>query len=89
VAVATQSDAPGVLLVVQAWYPGWQARVDDGPWQSVLRADGAFQAVPVPAGAHHVELRFRSTRQTCGLIIALLTLLAAGAAMLFSSRQRS
>jgi len=88
VAVETTSNAPGVLLMTQAWHPGWQASVDAGPWQPVLRADGAFQAVPLPAGDHQVALRFHSPRQTLGLIIALLTLLATGGAILFSSNQR-
>ncbi len=73
VRVRTDSDDESVLLVAQTWYPGWQARVDDGPWQPVLRADGAFQAVLTPAGDHTIELRFRAPRQTWGLILSILT----------------
>ena len=75
VLVRTRADAPGALLVAQVWYPGWEASVDGGAWQPVLRADGAFQAVIVPAGEHEVALRFRSPRQMWGLGIALLTLI--------------
>ena len=73
--VHTHAEEEGVLLVVQTWYPGWQARVDDGPWQPVLRADGAFLAVPTPAGDHTVELRFRSLRQRWGIFLSILTVL--------------
>ncbi len=75
VLIQTQSDGPGALLVAQAWYPGWEASIDGGPWQPVLRADGAFQAVLLPPGDHQVTLRFRSPRQTWGLGVALVTLL--------------
>jgi hypothetical protein len=86
--VDTSSEAPGVLLMAQTWYPGWQARVDGGDWQPVLRADAAFQAVPVPAGQHTVELRFRSLRQTWGIVIALLTLVIVAVLMIFDGRRR-
>ena len=80
VQVKTQSPVDGVLLVAQVWYPGWEARVDEGPWQPVLRADAAFQAVEVPAGEHVVTLRFRSVPQRWGLVLALLTLVGTGVA---------
>ncbi|HHB89935.1 MAG TPA: hypothetical protein ENK60_01350 [Anaerolineae bacterium] len=73
--IQTQSDAPGVLLVAQVWYPGWEARVDGGPWQPVLRANAAFQGVLLPPGEHEVALRFRSPRQVWGMGMALITLL--------------
>ena len=75
VLIRTQSDTPATLLVVQPWYPGWEVSLDGGPWQPVLRADGAFQAVQLPAGTHEVRLRFRSWRQTLGIAMMLLTLI--------------
>ena len=87
VVVRASSSHPATLLIVQVWYPGWQARIDGGPWRPVLRADGAFQAVPLPAGTHQVTLRFRSPRQTWGLIIALLTLLLTGGIAIWSLRR--
>jgi uncharacterized membrane protein YfhO len=88
VAVETRSDAPGTLLLAQVWYPGWQARVDGGAWGPVLRADGAFQAVQLPAGPHTVELRFRSLRQIVGGLIALVTLLVVIIGMLRPLRRQ-
>ncbi|MBX7235069.1 MAG: YfhO family protein [Caldilineales bacterium] len=74
----TDSSAPDVLLVSQTWYPGWEARIDGGAWQPVLRADGVWQAVQVPAGQHQVELRFRSRPFVVGLLVAAGVLLAMG-----------
>ncbi len=68
----TDSAGAGVLLVGQVWYPGWEASIDGGAWQPVLRADGVWQAVRVLAGQHQVQLRFRSRP------FAAVWLLAAG-----------
>src|SRR5207249_12162414 len=46
------------LVVSVDHAPGWRARVD-GRAAPVLRADYAFMAVEVPAGAHEVELWYR------------------------------
>ncbi len=49
VAVEVQADAPGYLLLTDAFYPGWQATVNDEP-AAIYRADVMFRAVAVPAG---------------------------------------
>ncbi len=87
VLASTASAAPGTLLVAQTWYPGWEASIDGGAWQPVLRADGALQAVQLPAGAHDVHLRYRSQPLVWGLVIAALTLVAVLAAFVVSLRR--
>ncbi|HEX5041934.1 MAG TPA: YfhO family protein [Candidatus Polarisedimenticolaceae bacterium] len=47
----------GWLVLSDAWVPGWTARVD-GREVPILKADYAFRAVAVPAGAHQVVLRY-------------------------------
>ena len=47
----------GVLVVNEAWYPGWRAWVD-GRETSVVRANGLVRAVALPAGRHRVTMRF-------------------------------
>lgn len=66
----SDSAAAGTLLIGQTWYPGWQASIDGGAWQPVLRADGVWQAVHVPAGRHELHLRFRSLPFFAGLLLA-------------------
>src|SRR5262249_28929304 len=77
VRIAVESRAPGVLVVVQSWDPGWSARVDgrDAP---LSVADGAFQGVAVPAGAHEVRLRYAPRGLVAGALLsaAALALLA-------------
>lgn len=57
--VAFTVDAPGdgVVVVNEAWYPGWRASVD-GEVVPVFRANGLMRAVPITAGRHSMELRF-------------------------------
>ncbi|MGH9036820.1 MAG: YfhO family protein, partial [Acidimicrobiia bacterium] len=48
---------PAMLVVSQAWLPGWHASVG-GKDAAVVRVDGLVQGVPVPAGRHRVVLRY-------------------------------
>jgi uncharacterized membrane protein YfhO len=68
-------DAPGLVVVVDAWDPGWRARVDGRPAE-VLRANGAFRAVAAPAGRHVVEMRYRPWPVALGLALSGLGLVA-------------
>ena len=59
------ASAPGYLVVTDSWDPGWRARVD-GERADVLQGNLLFCAVPVPAGRHRVELRYRSPGRRLG-----------------------
>jgi hypothetical protein len=80
-------DAAGMIVVVDAWDPGWHARVD-GRATDLLRANGAFRAVAVPAGRHVVEMRYRPWSVPVGLgaTLAGLLVLAVGSARLVRRR---
>ena len=58
-ALSFRIDVPsrGVVVVNEAWYPGWRAGVD-GAIAPVFRANLLVRAVPVEAGSHRVEMRF-------------------------------
>ncbi|MBU0606459.1 MAG: YfhO family protein [Armatimonadetes bacterium] len=73
--VATRATAPALLVISQAWYPGWTACVD-GQRAPLLRANYAFCAVPVPTGEHTVTLRYEPTHwRLCLGLLALGVLL--------------
>jgi hypothetical protein len=55
--VVTTSTSTRFLVVHDLYYPGWVAAVD-GRSSPIIRADGLFRAVEVPAGTHHVSFRF-------------------------------
>jgi hypothetical protein len=75
--VRIEVEAPGPVLLVMSdtYYPGWQARLDEGA-VPLYRANAVFRAVAVPSGTHRVELRYVPTTFRHGLAIAALAALA-------------
>ncbi len=70
--IRTQTSAPGVLVVQDAYLPGWVARID-GKRAPLLRANYLFRAVPIPAGEHRVTFTYEPQSVAIGLIITLCT----------------
>ncbi|MEE2827932.1 MAG: hypothetical protein VX498_01985, partial [Myxococcota bacterium] len=67
----------GNVRVAEAWFPGWMARVDGGPWSRALRSSSLLAAA-VPEGGRRVEFRYFVSRpwyRGLGIGISLLTLL--------------
>jgi hypothetical protein len=52
-----QTDRPALLMVLDNYYPQWQATVD-GQRAEIVRANYTFRAVPVTAGQHDVVFRY-------------------------------
>ncbi len=46
------------LVLTDAFHPGWKAWMSDGTPLSILRADGVFRAVILPARTTHQEVHF-------------------------------
>lgn len=61
--VEVEVNAPkgGVLLLNDVWHPWWFATIDGMPTK-ILRANGVFRAVVLPAGAKQVQFRFEPLR---------------------------
>jgi hypothetical protein len=68
-----QASSDAVLFLADTYDPGWEAEVD-GKSTPILRANLAFRAVAVPAGAHQVVFRFRPPSARLGLLLSGLTL---------------
>ena len=51
------SEQPGILILHEAFYPGWFAEVDGQPAR-LLRANVLFRGVEVSEGRHLVVFRF-------------------------------
>jgi uncharacterized membrane protein YfhO len=75
----------GFLFFSEPFYPERRASID-GHTVPLLRANLAFTAVAVPAGAHDVELRYVPSRFYLGSVISSVT--AAGYASVFVRRRR-
>jgi hypothetical protein len=77
----------GLAVVLDPFYPGWTATLDGKP-APILRADYAFQAVPVPAGRHALRLVYHPRRVALGAAVSLGTLLVVVAALALRTRRR-
>jgi hypothetical protein len=69
-----ETDHPMIMTVAQANYPGWRATVDNQP-VPLWTANGAFQAIEVPAGRHEVNIYFQSTSFEIGVSITIVSLI--------------
>lgn len=85
--VSASLSSPGYVVFVDAYDPGWKARVD-GAEAPVLRANVAFRAVPVEAGTHAVELEYRPGGLRLGLAITAAALFAWSLALGWTFRRR-
>jgi hypothetical protein len=82
-----KADSTGYLVLLDSWYPGWNAYLD-GRKVEVLRANYAFRAVAVTPGTHQVEFVFRPTLFYLGAAITCITLLIGTAVALSAAFQR-
>lgn len=87
-ALRVQVDAPAVLIASEVADPGWRVWIDghEATWR---RAYGLTIAVPVPAGAHDVELRYSPPNWNLARAISLGTLLVAGMLLTWSFVRRT
>jgi hypothetical protein len=85
---AVTTDGPGVLVIRSSFARGWHASVD-GKAVPVLRANGKHRAVPVPAGAHVVRLRYDPPGLHAGMALTALGLVGATAVFSLGAGRRS
>ncbi|MDQ1257103.1 MAG: hypothetical protein QG656_1705, partial [Candidatus Hydrogenedentes bacterium] len=78
VEVHVELTPPGILVLADAWYPGWKALVDGNP-APVFPVDGMFRGVEVGEGEHRVEFYYDPDSFKIGRWVSLT---AAGVAAL-------
>lgn len=86
--IEVESDGPGWLVLLDGWFPGWEATVN-GKSAPVRRADYAFRAVEVSGGRSSVRLDYRPRSLRIGLVLALSAALILVAAWVFSRNKTS
>ena len=90
VEVAVETANRGILVVGNAIYPGWRARID-GVEVPLMRANMLFMAVLVPAGSHEVVLSYEPLDFTLGAAVSIASsaaLLTAALTVGLVSRRR-
>lgn len=65
--------ADGYLVLLDTWYPGWEATVDGAP-APIYRAYSIVRAVFVPAGEHTVRFNYRPLSFRLGVALSGLAL---------------
>lgn len=86
--IRTWGERPAVVVVTDAFFPGWRATVDGSP-ATLLRVNTVFRGVAVPAGEHVVELRYQPESLRIGVVVSLATLAAFVACVAAPWRWRS
>lgn len=69
-----RSDQPGYVVLTDAWYPGWKARVNDVSTE-IFRANYLLRAVEVGAGASTIVLHYEPESFCHGASISGVSLL--------------
>lgn len=87
VVIEAQMAAPGHVVLLDAYDPGWRVRVDGRPAE-LLRANIAFRAVELAPGRHVVEFAYRPTSIAAGFGLGALALALAAAGALRARRRR-
>ncbi len=77
---------PSLVVVAQTFYHNWRAEIDGQP-AKLLRANVAFQAVQVPAGAHKIHLFYRDGAFAIGAAISMAAWLGSLSALCLSRRR--
>jgi hypothetical protein len=72
-ALRASLDRPGLLVVSEGYYPGWQATVD-GAAAPIFRVNVMMRGVILAAGEHEIVFRFRSPSVAAGAIVSALAI---------------
>ena len=88
VTVTARLGGPGWLVMTEAYYPGWSASVDECDTPIAL-AYGLFRAVPLEAGRHRVEFRYRPQSLRRGAMLSLVGCITAACFVVLGTRRRA
>ena len=87
VAVDVDAAGPGVLVLTDSHYPGWEARVDGVPTE-ILLANGVHRGVAVTNGPHEVIFEYRPRSLQVGASVSAGSLLVILAVLWSGVRRR-
>lgn len=59
VVISAESSDGGILVLTDAFYPGWQATIDGEP-TPIVQANGLFRAIILPPGLHEIVFTMQS-----------------------------
>lgn len=74
VTIELNNPAPALLVMAEAWYPGWKIRVN-GISSDALPANGWMRAFQVPPGRHNVEVYFHQNHLATGGAVSAISII--------------
>jgi hypothetical protein len=83
VRIEATSSGDALLIVNDAFWPGWDARID-GITVPILCADAVVRAIAWPAGRHVLEMAYHPPELLYGIIVGIIGVLALLALCLYS-----
>jgi hypothetical protein len=83
VVIDAKTNQPGFLVLSDLYYPGWEATVD-GERVPIYEANASVRAVPLEAGAHTVEFRFKPKPLLYGALLSLISLISMASALVLA-----
>lgn len=84
--ITVRTDRPGVLVVSEQFFPGWEAWVDDERAE-ILPVNAALMGIELPPGDHSVVLRFFPRSMKWGLVSTGVTVLGVLLGLTLGGRQ--
>jgi hypothetical protein len=72
--IQIQAKGPGMLVLSEVVYPGWEASIDGIPTQVVI-VGGLFRGVRLSAGEHRVVFKFVPRRLIAGIVLSMVACL--------------
>ncbi len=72
VTLTVTTPSRGVLVLADAWHPGWRAYLEDGTQLEVLQVGGVLRGVELSAGAHTVHQVFEPSGWIWGCWLGLV-----------------
>ena len=87
VRLAVDAPADGVVVLTDAWFPGWRVTIDGVPGE-LLRVDHALRGVLVTRGRHAIELRYAPGALADGAWMSLFAWLIIAAAAAWDRLRR-
>ncbi len=87
--LTAEVDAPadGIVVINEAYYPGWRARLDGRP-AHIVPANSLFRAIFVPAGHHRITMTYPATTWVILAPLSILAFLTALALLLRARLRR-
>ncbi len=77
VKLRVETESPGLLVLSDTYYPGWQAYVD-GDKTPIYPTDVALRSIYLEPGEHEVKFVYSPGSFKVGALVSMLSLLALG-----------